>query len=201
MKLSNGYLKKTRGAPPPRPRVTFVLPKVTKSALPRKTRPLRGYPHPSLASGGAHTAHSLRRMRTRSIPAAPRWARLRPCLGARLAYGAGKATELNHGCSWAPYGAPEHRKPAAERLKGCAMDRARRTPAQGCAVGRPHAAGAKRREWSRHPGRLSFGDFSLAKQRKVTRERGGSPIICVAGGDTAMGGDSQATPSIFDRVR
>src|SRR3989344_3108483 len=40
-------------------------------------------------------------------------------------------------CFQTPYGAPEHRKPRAERPKGSVRDHAGRPPGQGCPVGRP----------------------------------------------------------------
>jgi len=58
-----------RGAPPPYPRVTFVLAKVTKTVLPRKASPASQVP--SLLVGLRRCAYgmSLCRMRTRGHPA------------------------------------------------------------------------------------------------------------------------------------
>ncbi len=51
---------------------------------------------------------------------------------------------------------------------------------------RSAGSGEKRKGVSRHPGGLLFGDFSLAKQREVTRVRGGSPRLCAAEGGTSQ---------------
>ena len=148
-------------------RVTFVLAKVTKTVLPRKARRRCRYLASALASGGAHTA--------RPCAGCARTESLRCPVGldfglsstlARLRGGRAKVPGF---CCWAPYGAPEHRKALAECLKGHAKDRVGRPPAQGCAVGRLSSqsrgcAGAV----APFRVRLSFGNFSLARQRKVT---------------------------------
>ena len=90
---------------------------------------LRSSPHRALAnSPGAHHAP---RAQTRARLKAPGGAAV---LGAR--YGDLK-TPTEPWFFPIPYGAPEHRKPRAERPQGRARDRARSPSAQGCAVGRP----------------------------------------------------------------
>jgi hypothetical protein len=68
-----------------------------------------------------------------------------------------------------PYGAPEHRSRNREKRASCLSPRrvfcARRVEASA-------DSGEKYREKSRHPGALSFGYFSLGKQRKVTQGAG-----------------------------
>ncbi len=92
---------------------------------------------------------SLARMRTRAIHRATHWARLRPCLGVRLAYGA----ELLR----APYGAFERRKPLL------APSLLRRPSVGVC------CAGVMAGHGQMGVNVLTLGDFSLHEQREVTR--------------------------------
>ncbi len=113
-------LKATSGAlRPPPPRATFVSAKVAKAISAPRQRPLRGSPCPALASEGPHTAHPCAVCGLARIPLATLRVLASSTRVARRSLGAlntngVKTTEA----SQVPYGAHEHRKPAAERLKG-----------------------------------------------------------------------------------
>ncbi len=169
---------------PLRPRVTFVSAKVTKTILPRKASPASQVPSPLVGLRRCAYGASVRRMRTRGIPSAPRWAQLRPVLGVRLAYGAGKPPKFSESAVWAPYGAPAHRKPTAERLKGHARNRVGRTPAQGCAVGRPHS---RRREAQ---GEVAPSGEAFLWDLSCRHKKGPRPRVREPDSNKAAGGDS-----------
>ena len=164
-------MKKPRGAPPPAPPDDFCL---------GKSHQNRFAPEGSPASRVPRVSVRPPEVRIRAIPRPDAHAQ-HPCcapLGSTsafprrsLAYGAGKPTELsntarlNHGCRWAPYGAP-----SLAARPGVVREHLVEPEARCSAPGELRSAGSgeKRRKGSRHPGRLSFGDFSLATQRKVT---------------------------------
>ena len=149
------------------PRVTFLSGKVTKAILPRKARRLRRCRASRLASGGAHTAHPC--AGCAHAESLPHPFGLDFGLSSTLARLRGGSVKLPWFCGWAPYGAPKRRKPLAESPQGRGQDAPRRPSAQGCAVGRPPSQRRVRERGCRAIRvRLSFGNFSLAKQRKVT---------------------------------
>ena len=107
-----------RGAPPPAPPGHFRFGESGQSHFaPEGFARVRGSLAFSVGLRRCAYGISLSRMRTHRIPSVPRWAQLRPVLDAREPTG-----RKNKGakvlCSWAPYGAPAHRKPLPASLKG-----------------------------------------------------------------------------------
>ena len=156
-----------RGAPPPAPPGDFCLGKSHQNRSAPKGSPASPVPRVCVGLRRCAYGASLRRMRTCVIHHAPLRARLRPVLDARSPTGRKrKATVvLRLGPVWRAQAAQAFgREPERAR-----QDDARGPPGQGRAVGPP-----PRQRRVRAGGvapfrvRLSFGNFSLAKQRKVT---------------------------------
>ena len=157
------------GCSAPAPRVTFLSGKVTKAILPRKARP-QTTRVPRISVGLRRCAYgaSLRRMRTCAIPRTPFQAPLRPVLDTRSPTGRknkGAKVFVQLGPVWCARAPQDFGRVSEGRCEG-----SRRSPA---------GAGMRRRATiepkPRMRGgcrairvRLSFGNFSLARQRKVT---------------------------------
>jgi len=77
------------------------------------------------------------------------------------------------------HGAPEHRRLEPDQPIGARQEAARRQRAKD---GPSVVPGSRRRRAgsARHPGAVSFGYFSLGKQRKVTRPQGETRIQKIA---------------------
>ena len=205
MKLSNGYLKKTRGAPPfaqgscaasggvyergsaPVRRVHFFEHKeMDERNAARMARPL-----PALRAFAVRSADrtSLSWRPTRGVPPhAPSGLRAKACSLGRAIRGP-RTTVVP-----TPLLLPPRRRASVEEgpkssPKGCARDRTRAHPAQGCAVCAPPEANRERDGPAMLAGEAFRGKMALVTfpERKVTRGcRGRSTPLNtnVAEGDT-----------------